>query len=258
MKKLFYFLSVSAFIFTSCSSDDDSSTPTPTPSSSVLVKKEIETYSDGTSTTYNYTYNGNKIVKISDTDGSVSNFTYTGDLITKVETFEDDLLAYRETYQYNSANKLTKYVDLEIESGYANRILYTHNADGSISYTSYVDDPDGESNFYMDGIYTSSSYLENVIPGGSLPNYSETFTSTYDDKNNPYKNILGYGNMNFADTREGYSLNNNAVMIMKTNSQNNSNITSSASTFTYNAANYPITETEVNDNETTTTQFFYE
>ena len=87
MKKLLYLFSAVALLLTSCSSDDDDSS-----SSGTLLTKIIETYDDGTIENITYTYNGNKIVKISsDLDlRDETIYTYSGDLITKEEYFFDD------------------------------------------------------------------------------------------------------------------------------------------------------------------------
>ena len=85
MKKLICFACFTALSLTSCSTGGDSS---PATESDVLLKKSVETYAnDGSVITTNYTYNGKKMVKASDSDGYYETYTYTGDLLTQVKYY---------------------------------------------------------------------------------------------------------------------------------------------------------------------------
>ena len=87
MKKIGLAFSALLLILSSCSSSDSSS-----PSSGTLLDKVIETYDDGTVETFNYIYNGNKIVRITTDFGQETVYTYAGDLIVKEEAYFDDIL----------------------------------------------------------------------------------------------------------------------------------------------------------------------
>ena len=90
MKKLLCLLSASFLVLMGCSKDD--ATSENPDSSTVLLKKIIDTDSDGIETTAEYTYEGNKLIEVSYSDGNIEKSTYTGDLITKVEFFEEEVL----------------------------------------------------------------------------------------------------------------------------------------------------------------------
>lgn len=68
-------------VLVSCSSDDGQEAIN---EDNLLLKKMIVTSSDNSVLTYNYEYNGRKLVKISLSDGSSVKYYYQGDLITKV------------------------------------------------------------------------------------------------------------------------------------------------------------------------------
>jgi len=76
--KILFFL---VFIFVSCTSDDQQEAMN---EDNLLLKKMIVTSSDNSVLTYNYEYDGRKIVKISLSDGSSTRYYYQGNLITKV------------------------------------------------------------------------------------------------------------------------------------------------------------------------------
>lgn len=100
MKKLLYLFTASLLVFTSCSNDDNDSSD---PASSILVKKITKIASDGDFSTENYLYNGNKVVSMTEADGSVTKYTYTGDLIAKIEDF-DETGTLNLTTNYNYVN----------------------------------------------------------------------------------------------------------------------------------------------------------
>ena len=198
MKKIFfYFLSVPLFGLVSCS-NDDKSVPSKEQNNDVVPK--IITYKrEGTAdVTQENTivYNGKKIVSVS--APSFKNilktvFTYTGDLITKTEDFDGDQLRYTVKYVYASGKlkeafffKEDRLVGQEFE--YKN--VYTHHANGTISYQSFKYDdlttPVGEE-YVM--TYNNGNLVKVVM--GTAPNYRDVYEYKYDNKNNPLKNITG-------------------------------------------------------------------
>lgn len=241
MKRLFLFFAIAAMALTSCSSDNTTSD-----SSVTLVKKEIDHYSDGSSTTYNYTYNGTKITSIIDSDGSISNYTYTGDLITNIKYYYGTVLEEEDIFTYNSSGQLVEYVMLSHDSDYGNREVYVYNTDGSISMSLFNGDLTSQTNPNGSGTYTLLANGEI----GTMTTEGQTYVYTYDTMNNDFKNVTGYGKISFINSEaNGINLNITSV--------NSSSITS-ATTFTYNAAGYPATSSEDYDGEITTTEYFYE
>ncbi len=243
MKKLFYFLSITAVLMTSCSSDDDNN-----PSADVvLLKKTIDTDSDGEVSTTTFTYNGRKILKDSSDDGSYSTYTYTGDLITKRETFVDDELYQTDLYEYNSDQKLTVHTKLSHVPGWGNKYVFTHNADDTISFNSYIGDLDSQTGLNDTGrIHFTNGEISRIESDEINSQY------LYDDKNNPFKNVTGMDKLSFTHL-EASGIQKNITLW----DDSFSGQVATTYTYAYNAGNYPETSVENYAGDETTTQYFY-
>ncbi len=240
-------------MFTSCSSDDNDS------SSSVILPKTVK----HTFTSYpedNYTstivYNGNKIVSITDDDGSRQDFTYDGDVITKIIGYDiengKDLKDNEVSYTYENGKLVTSsYAEVfssEYPTGrYKGRNVYTHNSDGTVvKIESYSINT-------STGVETKNNYsLVNTFENGNLVKITSTYQTDvfeYDSKNNPTKNILGLNLL----LDEGYSVNN---IIKHTSSQST---TVYKTEYVYDENGYPTKEIEYNNtgNVDQVTEFTY-
>ena len=250
MKKLFCLFGLSAFLFTSCSSSDSSSTSS---ESDVLVKRSIETYAnDGSVITTNYTYNGKKAVRSTDSDGYYEKFFYTGDLITRVEYYDDaNTLEETETFTYNASDQVVSYVRAELVDDLGSRETYVYNANGTVSTTSYSGDATSQTLLSDTGTITFSGGEVSMTESssGSMHMY------TYDTKNNPFMNVTGFDKIKFVEGEATGILSHN--ILTDTESGFGSTTTS---VYTYNSMNFPLTwaETEGTDASTTiTTQYIY-
>ena len=230
MKKIILFLSVITLI-TSCSSDADPLPAiVPLDVNSVLVKKIIETEPSSNVITAEYTYNGNKLVKISYSDGTYDNYTYTNNLITKEENFTDtNVISETSSYTYNASGQLVNYVNSYGSTTVT--INYTHNSDGTISYQEV-------------GGNAGKFYPNKWEEYTTSPAYTYIYSFTYDGKNNPKKNILGIDKIWFADSRETLFNSQNVVSQNELNSLGN--FPKSSSTFSYDANNFPTVEMYTN------------
>lgn len=253
MKKIALAVLVIATLFTSCSSNDNPDNPLPT-ETYILVKKTIDSDVSG-SITSNYTYVGNKIVSIISTDGLSTVFTYTGNLITKVESFSGTNLDSRETFIYNSSGKLVTYLNLDYNSSTGDKSTYEYNTDGSISANHYTGDLSSQTTLentaltqFVDG---EVSREEEYFIGSTTPYFVVEYA--YDNKENPYKNVLGFSKIDFVDHNLGGILHN------VTSENYNGDVTPQITySYTYNALNYPTQVTETSFGDNYTTQFFYE
>lgn len=190
MKKVIQFLSIVflfVLTFTSCTSSDATV-------EEKLLSRLVEMNTDGTSATYNFTYNGNKIVSIT-SENSATTFTYTGDLITRIT--ELDLASVVETtfdYSYTD-NRLTHVICSENYE-----LNYVYNADGTVSYEKITHDTSGNVVLLFHGVMTFSG--ENV--NDSKKTFDDTpvtillkeeVSFAYDAKRNPFSNITGYSKL---------------------------------------------------------------
>ncbi|WP_395057241.1 hypothetical protein [Flavobacterium sp.] len=258
MKKIILLLSVMTLAFTSCSkNEDEPAIPTVDPNG-ILLKRSVETDSNGANIgavfTLNYIYNGNKLVRINDSDGDYEIITYTGDLITKWEYFiSPAVLDLTVNFTYNVNNDLIKAISINhgeattYPANYVGKTNFTHNSNGSISFQEYNGNLTAQTTAVSNGTITSGSIVTNEINPAS----TVTETCSYDTKNHPLKNVLGYNKIIFNDFFNNSS--NNFISI--TNYQGDLEEAS----YTYNTNNFPITEIyKMNSVTQSTTQYFYE
>ncbi|MBP9793194.1 MAG: hypothetical protein KBC56_04280 [Flavobacterium sp.] len=254
MKKLILLFSAVSLIFSSCSSDADG-LPVYTPVvdvNTILVKKRIYTDTGSPAETFYYSYSGTKIMKIDDDFGH-SEFTYTGDLITMIQHYDEtNHLFASEHFTYNSSNKLVTNLYKDLVYNDASKETYVYNADGTVSVSKYTGDITAQTNY--NGYY--KMYIENreVVTEenyDSTGDLIETKTYTYDGKNNPFKNIVGWAQLQYSQSQMGGAYQN--VI------HNNSPSEDFTNSYTYNANNFPITNTEKDASNTIlgTAQYFY-
>lgn len=242
MKNFFYFFCFVSLIFVSCSSSDNNT------SQDVLVTKIIQTFEDGTVETMNFNYSGNKLLGQTFENG-YSTFTYTGDLISKTEVFFNNTLEARLLYTYDSNQRLIQFERYEFSDfgDYGDKVVYTYNSNGTVSFAEYSGNLDNPLVFSNSGTFTLNTLGEIV----SVSTLNEGDTNyIYDDKNSPYLNILGVNKLLF-DEDEANGMIHNIVQKLSSFNYNRT------STFTYNAAGFPVTEQIDEDDEIINVQYFY-
>ena len=239
MRKAIYLVFVTLFIvtITSCTSDNVDVVQLK------LLKKVIEINVDGTSSTYNFTYNGTKIVSIN-SELNTKTFTYTNNLITKIIEL-DNATQLQTTYTYSYIDdKLTQII---CSDNY--ELNYTYNADGTISYKKTTTDTNnnivliyhGALSFQNENIHNDKKTFDNTAVNILS---KEEVSFVYDAKKNPFNNITGYNKLlNRFNTN---SINNatSSIEIASTSYLDTNQITSSAiqlpRVFQYDNGDYPI------------------
>lgn len=257
MKKTILLLSAFAFLFNSCSSDNASET-TPIDQNGILVKKMVYSSPDEPpdspyNTTINFTYNGNKLVQGIDEDNYKSVFTNAGNLITKIESFDKNTVDAQDLFTYNSSGKLTEYRYLSMFDNYEDKYTYTYNLNGTVTVS--------ECHGTIGNTIEDSSYNYTYTNGESSSTNSNAYT--YDSKNNPLKNVVGYREIMSPEFTDHFMIafgrNHNIVA---------TSIGASAtegvfSTSTYNSDNFPVTSSTNANNPnggftgTVNVQYFY-
>lgn len=260
MKRAFYLLTLTVFLLQACSSSDDNSTESTT---LILCKKMIETDPQGTFTT-NYTYNGNKITRanlvVNYNNGSsgeaIAYYTYNGDLISQVEIKINNTLVEKQIYNYNQSNQLISFTQLNYLDETGDKMVYTHNQNGTINSIEYSGDLINQNTVESNNLISFlngeiSSLVENY--GGTI----KTTTFSYDNKNYPFKNVLGFDKISFAVIGSFTSeINHNLIqMIIE---QNGSSTATINIEHTYDSNNFPISSTEtINGFSDYTYEYFY-
>ena len=215
--KLNTYLFILIFTILACSNesaDDGNNNNGNVESDGVLISSIT---SSGPSSDYqyvsHYTYDGTKIVSRTDTsyyNGSqnttyIYTYTYTDNKISLIQTSKNhggdsNYYSYEE-FIYNSQGMVSEIryfdnCDGSNSCDYYDFVSIEYNSNGSISTTDYDDNGDGVN----DSIYTYNiDNSGNLISGSSLTesddNCESSFTSQYDNNNNPVKNITGSYNL---------------------------------------------------------------
>lgn len=243
-------------VLISCSRDNDN----PVAETPILPTKIAwgDNYVDAE---FNFSYNGDKLkesnLEIHYGNNRVTNekitYHYTGDKITSLEYDNDGYFSYYGkgiiTFEYNTNGTLKSAKTKGVTYSYDNnhqRISkpfestrnYVYNADGSISIN-------------------NNKY---IIANGNLMEYrdndrKETFKHTFDDKNNPFKNVKGiqeiatelyttFVSAGFEHSFENYKTFNNN-MTSSIQYYDNSGVSDRKTyTYEYNSKGYPVKATE--------------
>lgn len=257
MKKLLFLISISMLFFTSCIPNPEENPDPIIPPTFTLLSKTVDTYTrpaGDSIVTSNFTYNGFKLVSvIGDTDDSDLYATYTGDLITKLEyRFADGAVEQTELFSYDDTNRLSTYVRIDPAMDWGNKETYVYNADGTVSVTHFIGDATTQTQLNNTAVITfANGEISNITN-----DLGSVYTYSYDTKNNPLKNITGYNKIAIAGgIAEGIAHN-----IIQENESFSGVNTVYNYVFTYNAAGYPDTSIQNEDeleDSTYLTNYFY-
>lgn len=205
----------------------------------------IETDSEGT-LTGTFEYDGNKLMKITYTDGSKDVYTYANNKLSKRELYEGGVIVQTDTFEYDSNGKLKHFYSTDESNEVNHHNVYVYNANGTITVKEYTDET--ENNLFE--TYTLTLTNGNIVSYIS-ENYSNTYT--FDDKNAAEKNTFAIDVMNLAWHEGGV---NNMLTLHFDN--NGNNIQEITAVYTYNSNNYPVSCVNTFDGEVTTIQYIYE
>lgn len=210
-----------------------------------LLKKAIYTNPDGVFTT-NYNYNGNKILKVITSNFGYSNFTYSGDLISSVENYDvNNNLISKSLYNYNANNEIAYFIELFYSSNIGHRIVYQYNSDGTVLSNQYT----GNLNIQNTLSYTCKIYFLNGEVSSEVFSYGSTKTInfTYDNKNHPNKNVIGFNKLSFA-VYGPFESEKQHNIIQSVQFDNGNQTFLKQYQIQYNSDDYPISETKTTNN----------
>lgn len=253
-------------VITSCSNSDNDINP-----NGLLLRKVISDDSDITL----LFYNGIRIERMetmSANDGLYETiFYYTGDLITKIEEYDGATLSSVLRYQYDGQGNPISFIDYNYYNNTSEKVILTYNLDGTLTYNLYKGNLVSQNNIsscqsnatLTNGEITSFNEVDNTYSGSPS---NKTYTLTYDNKNTPFKNILGFEKILLIDRYFwGFGVNHNNVKEITIDNLTGESYTSMIADIQYNSNNFPINieytyKYSYNDTGISTynEQFFYE
>jgi hypothetical protein len=243
-------------IFVSCTNDDDVN-PMSESSHPILVKKIItkDVINNSIINVTEFEYDGNKISKSSDQNDYTIIYTYTGDLISNIKIYHSNILTIEYLLVYENNNLIeSKYISY-IENVCEKR-LYTYNLNGTVDFIYYKGDLSTQNTFYKSGsiIIQNGEVIEIVVQDFINSNNSRSTTYTYDNNNNPHKNVMGFSKLKVELDRTGGSFKN---PILTSSNYNNGMMSTTDFTYTYNSSGYPISSTRISWGVNYKSDFFY-
>jgi hypothetical protein len=200
MKKLLAITGI--FLLLSC--QDDSDETVYNTHEDVYVTQMTQT-EGGTSATHTYTYDGNKLLTDTDTQGYERQYSYVNDLLTLEEVYLNAELVEYTIFSYTFDKKLAQAIHITSNGdgtwyGFKNRFVYTD--DNNLTIAQYDGDEDGQYNALTTGTLT---YSEGNIATYSLTPIDEdededddieptpvVTTLTYTNSKAPFKNVFCY------------------------------------------------------------------
>lgn len=197
MKKILYCFLIAATI-SSCSNDENSNEPE---KSNVLVTKIIKKYSSSDIATNEFLYEDNKILTERNNTGFLRKFTYDENVIIRIEETVNNNFQNSRDYSYKDG----KLIKMVLKQNYGGTIMYTytHKDDGNVSYIKTQTGSENSTGFLL---ISNGNIIENTVTyGGKYPS-TVTYKFEYDNKNNPFKNVLGFNLL--LDDQEMFSSNN--------------------------------------------------
>lgn len=251
MKRIIFAITA-MFLLAACSSDDSETTPVTPLYNGVLLKKMVQTFEGGTPHVVNYTYSGNKIISAAGEDGYTFVYFYTGDQITMIQTINNFNQVIRTgTFAYHPSGYVSVYRSVDPQNHWGAKIVYVRNADGTMDATEYTGDENSQTEIsgtrkYFPGANGDTELQEVYFPGGT-----KKYEYTYDEKNDPFKNVLGFK----AIDPEGHRYN---VTQMTARGFDGSVENTEITDYDYDAQDFPTHSVKTSDHMSTlTTQYYY-
>lgn len=253
MKKLISLLCILTLLFSCTDYDDVSENLSVGPTlPKKVVYKNLDT---NVIITAVYEYDGEKLIASKRDDLEVI-YTYTGDLITNTKIYDNNsVLKYEYSYFYDIAEHIIESEYKIYHENRAEKRFYTHNGNGTIDFIYYKGDLIVQNTLYKTGTITMES---GEIKSQTVQNHVNpsigTINYTYDNANNPFKNVTGFNKLQIELDRAG-GINKNIVKQYM--DYNNGNLSETNFIFLYNQDNFPISETINSDNYNYYNEYFY-
>jgi hypothetical protein len=255
MKSKLLLFSAALFTMFSCTNDSEGISVQNT--TIPLIQKSVATSWSGQTITSSWTYDQNKLVSIVSDNGSQQLFTYTGDLITQIATQNEFGELTTDIFAYDSQNRLA--LHQELSGNFGRKEVYEYDSDGNVAVTKYFGTNLSQDDIIEHGImifedgevvHTKTSELASGV--------SQICDYTYDNKNSPSKNILGYDKISALLSANLKGISKNVTLNIQTTAGSESN--KIVKTYTYNNANYPtqISSMDPLDGDSGTVTYSYE
>ncbi|KOS07834.1 hypothetical protein AM493_18565 [Flavobacterium akiainvivens] len=255
MKKLF---AIAGLVLFAACQEDDAVEPVYNIPEDVYVTQMTETLG-GTNITHTYTYDGNRLLTDTDSQGYVREYSYVNGLLVQEDVYLNSELAEYTIFSYTFNKKLAQAIHITSNgdgtwSGL--KTTYDRNTDGTISLEQYQGDEIGQYDFIKEGTLTLTNGNVTAV---SLTNEDEdeedeiipfpvVTTITYNGSKAPFKNVFSYEGLYLAQLQGGPNTIASVTTVITTQGENGPEETGTTITYTYQegANGYPAQESHSN------------
>lgn len=231
MKNAVYLLVIMTMALFSCTDDYDIQTNSAIDdndylieNSKTLLKKMIIKSAEGEIHELEYVYDNNRLIEIKEPDGSKLVFIYEkGVLVTLIRNLGQES-EVRSKLSYDSKGRLVKILEKAEDDSFELISKYEYNYEGAVVYSI------GKQSL----VYIVDNNTGNFVK--DIDEY-ETYDHTYDNMNNPFKNIASKAIISLILNQ---TFKHNELSYSRTKGENSIDDLSYAITYEYNANGYPI------------------
>ena len=220
---------MTCLVLVGCSSSNDEN-----PASNLLVKTAELRYSPTDFELLEYSYEGTKLKTVKRIGDLYIEFSYINDQLTRIDY---PITGQYYILEYNASGKVTQFTKYYSSNFIEERAEITYSAN-NFTRTFYTGNT-GQ-NFVGTEVVTITDGNVMTVARSFGLGYQETTTYTYDNKNNPFKNISSFDVFKILEIADITGTANNLTSWQSTMS--NYPYTKA---FTYNEFNFPITEKKI-------------
>jgi hypothetical protein len=255
MKKLLFTLAIGLATLTSCESDlvsappnDSAGNASGSSSNDGILPTEVDiVYSDGSTETIEYTYDGMSLSKEESTDGYYTDYVYEDSRLTEINYYDAPSNPILESYTYDTEGRVATVTTNIVGTGIYEYSL-SYNADNSVITNTSITNPGGTPSTTT----LSNGNMVSDNEGGVI-----TTTYTHDDKNAPFKNIANRNILVTINSENAYNFQFNRNNELTLDTVGGSFPESISSSYTYTSLNYPRVMTENEGGDITTYTYTY-
>lgn len=247
MKKILLFMLATSLA--SCS--DDSGYLGGGGSSTPMLRTTVETAPNGTTFTSQYRYSDEQLLEVTHSNGTNEVYSYAGDILTEVNFYTNGSLVKKDVYKYTTSGVFGEFTSYDYTATDANKSAFksTYSYNGNnVTVTRYTGGPQNQNQVVDTLALTLNSSGDILKAAGS----KITTTYNFDAKKAPLSSSTAYLVTTLAALEGG------AHNITTVQSTQNNTVSNSYSTYTYNADDYPASETHTEpDGSVHTTLYTY-
>ena len=206
----------------------------------LLVREIVFTDISGEVFTSAYSYQGNRLISITSSEGESTDYIYENDVLVRINETDanDNILDFTEL-SYNTDGQLITYSTILIDADQGYRTELTYNSDGTITQETYIGNAQEQNELFETSVLTllNGQIIQEADIDGTVQ-----IIYNYDANNGIYKNISHIDVihlLSFDFTALIGGKDNNLIEFIQDDGSGGTE--TELYTYTYNTLGYPVT-----------------